>query len=436
MLPASVLHVLHEGLNQRLLVDPQVFHRNHVLLSSHEGREYIRILQSEQMCQKECRDEGKRRNMPNKATSSRRPSVYGPFAGAHYGGHQSAFISTAFQAGPRGRRVLNGTVTLLTCLLFAAGCGGANTPPQDATPPPPPPPPPAEHVPPPVEEEPEPPVKIISEAGFSAPESVYYDKRRDVYLVSNINGSSHAKDDNGFISKISPEGVVTVKFIDAADEKITLNAPKGMTISGTTLYVADIDHLRLFDAATGAPQGEIKFAGASMLNDVATGKEGVIYVSDTGVNENWETDGKDAIYILRDDKPKKLFAHKTKLGNPNGILAGDGGVWIVTGTTGELLWLSDDGKLGKPQQISSGGNDGIAHTEDGLLLVASWADEAIYAGKPGEEFHKVTSGLETAADIGFDCSRSRILIPLLKKDTVILHTLARTPSEEPSAGAK
>lgn len=368
--------------------------------------------------------------MPSKANCSCRPSEFGQRARANFGGHRSAHISTAFLKDLGGRWILNGAVTLLTSTLLTAGCGGAKPAPQIATPPPPPPPPPAEHVPPPVEEEPvEPPVKIISEVGFSAPESVYYDKRRDIYLVSNINGSSHDKDDNGFISKITPEGEVTAKFIDGSDEDITLNAPKGMAISGNTLYVADIDHLRLFDAVTGASQGDIKFTGASLLNDVATGKNGVIYVTDTGVNENWETDGKDAVYIVRDKKPKKLFSHKTKLKNPNGILAGDGGIWIVTGTTGELLWLSDDGKLDEPQRISAGGNDGIAHTQDGRLLISSWADEAVYAGKPGEEFRKEISGLEAPADIGFDCTRDRVLIPLLKKDTVILHTLGPSPSD-------
>lgn len=322
-------------------------------------------------------------------------------------------------------------------MLLSAACGGTQSTPRDATPPPPPPPPPAEHIPPPVEEEPkEPSVKILSEVGFSTPESVYYDKKRDVYLVSNVNGSPHGKDDNGFISKVTPEGEVTAKFIDGADENFTLNAPKGMTISEDTLYVADIDHIRMFDAKTGATKGEIKFTGASMLNDVATGKEGVIYVSDTGVNEKWETDGKDAIYILRENKPKKLFSHKKKLGNPNGILAGEGGVWIVTGTTGELLWLTDDGKLDKAQKISGGGNDGIAHTKDGLLLISSWADEAVYAGKPGGEFHKEISGLDAPADIGFDCTRGRVLIPLFKKDTVILHTLTQTASEAAAPDAK
>src|SRR5690606_8713148 len=149
---------------------------------------------------------------------------------------------------------------------------------------------------------------------------------------------------------------------------------------------------------TGDPKGEVAVPGASLLNDVTTGKDGIIYVSDTGVNENWETDGKDAIYTLSNGKIKKLMAHKQKLGNPNGVLAGDGGVWVATGT-GELFWLSDAGKQEKSQKISGGGNDGLAHTPTGYLLVSSWADGAVYAGKPGEEFRKEISGLDTPADI-------------------------------------
>lgn len=277
-------------------------------------------------------------------------------------------------------------------------------------------------------------MKIISDAGFSTPESVYYDKKRDVYLVSNINGATHAKDDNGFISKVTPDGDVTLKFIDGASDEVTLNAPKGLTVSDDTLYVADIDQVRMFDAKTGEAKGEIKFAGASLLNDLATGKKGVIYVTDTGVNEKWETDGKDAIYVIKDGKPKKLFSHKTKLGNPNGIVAGDGGAWVATGTTGEIFWISDSGKMEKAQKISSGSNDGVVHTKDGRLLVSSWEDGAVYAGKPGGEFSKEISGLDTPADIGIDCTRNRVLIPLFKKNELVFHTLA--PVSDVAASAE
>lgn len=299
-----------------------------------------------------------------------------------------------------------------------------------AAPPPPPPPPPAEHVPPPVEEEEKaPPVIIVADVGFETPESVYYDKKRDQYLVSNLSGGPHDKDGKGFISKVTPEGEVTLKFITSDDEAVTLNAPKGLTVSGDVLYVADIDTVRMFDAATGEPKGEIVIKNASLLNDIATGPDGLIYVTDTGVDPEWNSDGKDAVYTIKDGKAKKLLAHKKNLGSPNGVIASEGGAWVAS-LSGEIYFVSDDGKQSNVQKISDGGNDGIVATEDGRFLVSSWASGAVFVGIPGEEFTKELSGLQAPADIGYDCKRNRVLVPLFKDNKVVIQTLS-APAPNP-----
>src|SRR5207247_6632588 len=41
--------------------------------------------------------------------------------------------------------------------------------------------------------------------GFQTPESILYEPRSDVYLVSNINGDPTASDGNGFISRVRSE---------------------------------------------------------------------------------------------------------------------------------------------------------------------------------------------------------------------------------------
>src|SRR4051812_30384150 len=65
--------------------------------------------------------------------------------------------------------------------------------------------------------------------GLHTPESVLYDDQADTYLVSNVNGSPFAKDDNGFISRVAPSGeVTTLKWIDGAQANVVLNAPKGL----------------------------------------------------------------------------------------------------------------------------------------------------------------------------------------------------------------
>src|SRR5215831_227134 len=105
---------------------------------------------------------------------------------------------------------------------------------------------------------PPPPLRITVSDSFNAPESVLYDPQADIYLVSNINGTPLAKDNNGFISRVSPDSgkVVQLKWIAGGANGVTLNAPKGMGIVGDTLFVADIDVVRMFNRTTGAPMGQ------------------------------------------------------------------------------------------------------------------------------------------------------------------------------------
>src|SRR5690242_10469967 len=86
--------------------------------------------------------------------------------------------------------------------------------------------------------------KVLAVDGFLAPESVLYDSTQDIYFVSSIAGSGTAKDDNGFISRLRPDGAIeNLKFIEGGKNGVTLNAPKGLAIVGDTLWVADIDEI-------------------------------------------------------------------------------------------------------------------------------------------------------------------------------------------------
>jgi hypothetical protein len=109
---------------------------------------------------------------------------------------------------------------------------------------------------------------LLEGVGFRTPESVLYDPKADLYLVANIHGDPSARDGNGFISCISPEGeVIALKWIDGQAEGVTLNAPKGMALTGERLFVADIDVVRVFDRENGAPLDEIAVQGARFLRD-------------------------------------------------------------------------------------------------------------------------------------------------------------------------
>jgi sugar lactone lactonase YvrE len=258
--------------------------------------------------------------------------------------------------------------------------------------------------------------------GFQTPESVLYDPGSDMYYVSNINGEALGADDNGYISKVSPEGKVTEqKWIDGAKDNITLNAPKGLAISGGILYVADIDTVRKFDVKTGEPKGDIKIAGATFLNDVAPALDGGVYVTDSGLDAKFGPTGTDAIWhIGKDDKAKALIKDK-KLGGPNGIVAGDKGeVWVVTFGSGEIYSVDAKGKQQKAQKLPKGQLDGIVDLALGDFLVSSWEGQAIYRGRLNGEWKPVVENVKSPADIGYDTKRNRILIPVFQGNTVII----------------
>src|SRR5690606_29353517 len=244
-------------------------------------------------------------------------------------------------------------------VLVATGCQRSGSQPQAAAPPPPPAEPapavaqqqqqaaepapaeqaaPAPQVPPPV---------LVQEVGLATPESVLYDEEQDVYFVSNINGSPTATDGNGFISKVGPDGkVIELKWIDGSQADVTLNAPKGMAIANDKLYVADLTFVRVFDRKSGKPLGKIGAVGASFLNGVAAAPDGTIYVSDSGLKggkEGLEPSGTDAIYRIGTRGTADPVIRGAELNGPNGLVADNEGVWVVSFRGDELYRVTVTG---------------------------------------------------------------------------------------------
>ncbi len=328
----------------------------------------------------------------------------------------------------RSRRLVS--LPSLASLALVVACGGAEPPPPAPPPPPPPPPAPAAMTeaapaasasaapaePPP----PAAPTAVAKWTGLSTPESVLYDADADRYLVSNINGKPDGKDNNGFISVLSPDGTTTTpKWIEGGKEKVKLDAPKGMGIAKGVLYVADITSVRMFDVKTGAPKGEVAIPGSTFLNDIAAGPDGKIYVSDTGVKmgaKGFEPTGSDAVYEI-DKGHAKALAKGKELGGPNGLLVTDKGLVVVTMGSGEVFRLDDKGKKQDVSKPPTGMLDGVVALGDSLL-VTSWEGSAIYKGPLGGTFEKVLSDQKSPADIGYDTKRGRVLVPHFLDDVV------------------
>ncbi|HEX8790968.1 MAG TPA: SMP-30/gluconolactonase/LRE family protein [Polyangiaceae bacterium] len=343
-----------------------------------------------------------------------------------------------------GSTLLVGLGPLLLGAL--AACGG-NEPPAQPPPPttatamPEPPPPPTASAAPAASEAPAAPAApakptpalSLHDQGFNTPESVLYDAKNDVYLVSNINGSPTATDNNGYISRVAPDGSkVEAKWIEAGKNGVKLDAPKGSAIVNGTLYVADITRLRTFDADSGKPKADIALPGCTFANDVTSGPDGKVYVSDTGIKfddkGNPAPTKSDAVYVVDKGKAKTL-AKGEDLGHPNGVLwsgdKADGKLWVVTFGTGEVYSLDKAGKKADAQKLPKGMLDGIVALGDASAsyLVSSWEASGVFHGKPGSDWTLALTDLKAPADIGYDTKRGRVLVPLFMDSAVEAYTI-------------
>lgn len=268
----------------------------------------------------------------------------------------------------------------------------------------------------------------VADVGFQTPESVLHDQTADVYLVSNINGAPLAKDGNGFVTRLSPEGnVLELAWIDGAAEGVTLNAPKGMAIRGDSLFITDIDVLRIFDRVSGAAAGSWPVEDATFLNDVTVAADGTIYATDSGFRtgaDGLEPSGTDAVIRFAADGTAERLVSGSGLGGPNGIVTHQGRIVIVTMRTGRLLLVEDEsGTISGLPAPPTGQLDGIVVTQSGDYLVSSWEGEAVYAFTGAVTYDVVVDSVPAPADIGYDAARDRVLIPLFNADRVEIRAL-------------
>lgn len=260
----------------------------------------------------------------------------------------------------------------------------------------------------------------IADSVFQTPECVLYVGASDVYLVSNINGGEVDPDNNGFISRVGPDGlVVDAKWIMGGVNGVFLNAPKGMTVTGDTLYVADIDMVRLFNLTTGLPLGSWAVPGATFLNDMASAPNGTVYVTDSGLTATFGASGTDALYRFSPGGEAIVVIKDPALGHPNGIVVAPDGVVVVTFGSGEVFRVDPaTGARTDLPKPPTGQLDGIVRLADGTFLVSSWEGSIVYRLDGAGSYTTVVDGMTSPADIGYDSRREYLLIPLFTVNRV------------------
>lgn len=242
------------------------------------------------------------------------------------------------------------------------------------------------------------------------PESVIYDKERDILYVSNLNLEPRMKDANGFISKVDKEGNITeLRWIEG------MSSPKGLAIMGDTLFAADVDEVIVMDINKGTVISKIPVEGGRMLNDITTDSKGTIYFSDTDANKIYKYSGGDLMEWLGED-----------LLGPNGLLLRDDSLFVASQGANNFAVIDVKEKIMKVLTDSIIHADGIAYTGiPGYYIVTDW-DGEIFMVNP--DFSK-TSLLNTkeqqtnSADIEFIPELDLLLVPTYFKNCIVAYRL-------------
>jgi sugar lactone lactonase YvrE len=246
------------------------------------------------------------------------------------------------------------------------------------------------------------PVKIT---GLKTPESVIQAKDGTIY-ISEIN--EFGKDGDGQISKVDKNGNVTV-FATGMDD------PKGLTMIGDKLYVADKNKvLEVNKDGTWQIYGsQMAFPGTPVfLNDIEADKLGNLYVSDSG---NLKSGGQiykiaksgAPITVVVDSKNPDILA-------PNGLLfEGRNNLLSVDFESGILYRVNLSTGATTNLATGFGGGDGMVKTKAGKMYISDWKAGKVYEVVAGKA-HIIKEGYQAAADIALTKDEKFIMVPDMK----------------------
>jgi hypothetical protein len=272
----------------------------------------------------------------------------------------------------------------------------------------------------------EPTAIVVDRVGLQAPTAVLHDTVSDVYLVSNVAASTDSTAANGFISRLAPDGMVLVlHWIEGGRGGVELHQPAGMAIRGDTLFIADVECVRLFHLESGRPLGSVCPAGAVALSGM-TVAAGVVYVTDRGSATVAEQTGY-GIAALDADGGVRRIADPGAVTQPCGIAAGPWGLFVTSTGEQHVSQLTPAG----PRPVLRGDGKqlgGIVAARAGSFAFSNWTDSAVHyvevrrgaARRPGQGAMRVPGRgsvwtlarqLAQPGQLGYDAHRDRILIP-------------------------
>ena len=304
----------------------------------------------------------------------------------------------------RSRRVSPGIrfFPVMAIGLFAAGCGGNG---GDATL--------ADGM------------IAVADVGLLSPRAVIHDPVADVYLVTNVNGPNMAEDQNGFVSRIAPDGTVqNLTWIAPSAAASALHSPTGIAIRGDSLYVADLGCIGVFNRESGEAVERTCMDGVSSISGLDVGPEGSLFLTDSGFETGtggMVSSGTAAVYrlVIGDDRRGSTLAQGSDLGHPMGLAVGSRGIFVVTSDPGQVLRLTADGQRTTVLSAPNSDFEGVVFVGDGGFAYSSSSDSTVYHVDGQGAVHPVLTGVSSPGDLGYDATRNRLLVPLTSENRVV-----------------
>jgi hypothetical protein len=283
-------------------------------------------------------------------------------------------------------------------------------------------------------------------AEFKTPESVIYAPNENMLFVSNIDGQPDGKDNQGFISKVSPlnGSIIMLNWVTG------LNAPKGMTIinnnnnttNNTFLYVSDITDLVEIDVNSGKIINRYNAPGSTFLNDVASDNQGYVYVSDTVTNTIYRLDSKnlgDNSTNNNSNASLQAWLQTPELNGPNGLYVDNSNNKLIVASLGAFSNPAGSIRVVDLQNrtVRGLGNEGTAVPIGGLDGIEADSTGRYYyvTDNAGGKLYVVNSngtGYETldlqnqgTADLGVILDENLIIIPMMQDNKLEAYRIIR-----------
>ena len=277
---------------------------------------------------------------------------------------------------------------------------------------------------------------------LKTPESVIYDPNENMLFVSNIDGQPGVKDNQGFISKVSPlnGSIIELNWVTG------LNAPKGMTIinntNSTLLYVSDITDLVAIDIKSGKIINRYNAPESAFLNDVVSDHQGHIYVSDTVSNIIYRLDTKnlgDNSSTNNNSASLQVWLQSPELNGPNGLYVDNSNNKLIVASLGpfsnpagsisivDLQNRTVRGLGNEGTAVPIGGLDGIEADSAGrYYYVTDNAGGKLYVvNSNGTGYETLNLQNQGAADLGVILDENLIIIPMMQDNKLEAYRIIR-----------